>query len=200
MGSFQMESVPGTYDTNRALEFSLASLVALMKKQGVLDIYIKKLAPNDNSKNQPWFGSHLTDLSFLPVVGIASSPSRSNKTADPRRKIKYQAAIDFEWIDADGMCYPAPEAKLIYYPQYPEVRFSGFLKSSQVSMSEWMSPEKRGRAENRWLVLGVGNNRKIYGYLATPESALSRELAKTSLIEISSVFGKLDISGQIGRA
>src|SRR5690606_18422827 len=148
----------------------------------------KKLAPNDNSKNQPYFGFQITDLPFIPTDEMKASQSSSNKTKNPNRKIKYKASIKLKWIGADGKIYPAPHAQLIYYPQYPEVRFSGFLLGSQVDLSRWMAHEKQGRAENRWLILGVAEDKTVYGYLASPESELSKELQNTRLTRITSVF------------
>jgi hypothetical protein len=186
-----MSSVTGTYDTQKAKEINLSEVSRIMRHLGCKKVYIKKLAPNDNSKNQPYFGKHLTDLTFLPTKEIIASVSTSNKTKDPKRKIKYQAELDFSWVDPRCVIYPAPNAKLIYYPQYPEVRFSGFLARSKVSISEWMSPDKQGRSLGRWLILGVNRTsetEKIYAYLATPESNLSKELSHTKYVEISSVF------------
>jgi hypothetical protein len=183
----------GTYDCGNSKQISLDTVVGIMTSFGATKIYIKKLAPNDNSKNQPYFGAHLTDLPFIPTGDIQASLSTSNKTSDAKRQIKYQAQVKLIWIDATGNLYPAPNAKLIYYPQYPEVRFSGFLQGSKVKASRWMSPQKEGRALGRWLILGIADDETVYSYLATPESALSNELGKTILIKTTNVFGQLDI-------
>ncbi len=184
----------GTYDTNSAKELSVEAVTALLQNLDCSQIYVKKLAPNDNSKNQPYFGGHLTDLPFIPTGELVASASVSNKTAGAaKRKIKYQTQLDLSWVDADGAVYPAPHSKLIYYPQYPEVRFSGFLRGSKVNASEWMSPDKQGRSEGRWLILGVTQDESIFAYLATPESRLSHELADTNFIEVSNIFWQIDI-------
>lgn len=186
-----MASHIGTYDTRAAQEIGLSQVSNILQDLGCTKTYVKKLAANDNSKNQPYFGGHLTDLAFLPTKDVVASASTSNKTKDPKRQIKYQAELDFSWVDAEGVTYPAPNAKLIYYPQYPEVRFSGFLARSKVNASEWMSPDKQGRSLGRWLILGVHRSKKserIYAYLATPGSNLSKELGETKFIEISSIF------------
>lgn len=182
----------GTFDSPTSKNISLDVLIGIFRDLGATDLYVKKLAPNDNSKNQPYFGSHLTDLSFIPTQELVPSPTKSNKSKDPKRQIKYQASLEFSWIDAEGHIYDAPHAKLIYYPQYPEVRFSGFLKGSAVNASEWMAPNKQGRSLGRWLLLGVTPDQKIYSYLVTPECALSKELETTDFVEISNVFGKID--------
>lgn len=183
----------GTYDTGRAKKISFDALVNIMSDKGARKIYIKKLAPNDNSKNQPYFGFHLTDLPFIPTGPMEASKSESQKTNDKGRQIKYQTSIKLEWVDADKNVFPAPHAKLIYYPQYPEVRFSGFLRGSGVNLSRWMAPDKEGRAQGRWLLLGVADNRTVYGYIATPESALSRELEVKELTKTNNVFGEINI-------
>ncbi|MDB4223946.1 MvaI/BcnI restriction endonuclease family protein [Granulosicoccus sp.] len=183
----------GTFDTTASRELSLSGVIKILQDKGVSDIYVKKLAPNDNSKNQPYFGSHLVDLPFIPTGEIVASASASNKTKNPKRKIKYQASLDLSWVDAEGNSYKAPHAKLIYYPQYPEVRFSGFLLGSKVRASKWMAPEKQGRSEGRWLILGTDKESgSIYAYLVTPESNLSKELASTQFIELSTIFWQLN--------
>lgn len=183
---------PSTYDTDISKNASLKDIVAIFTKIGIQSIYVKKLAPNDNSKNQPYFGPHLTDLSFLPTGETEISQSTSAKTSDPKRQIKYQVQVDMTWVDAQGNLYPADNSKLIYYPQYPEVRFSGFLKSSSVNLSRWMDVKKEGRALGRWLILGV-KDKKVYGYLVTPESLLTKELENTELTPITGVFQRLEI-------
>lgn len=172
----------GTYDTDAAKNISLKILLRIFGDYGCSDLYIKKLSPNDNSKNQPYFSSHLTDLSFIPTGEIEASETRSRKktiSKSDNRRVKYQASLDFQWIDAEGHIFPAKNTKLIYYPQYPEVRFSGFILGSGVKISRWMDPNKNGREHGRWLVLGVGNNQKVLGYLVTPEHFLANELNQT---------------------
>lgn len=185
-----------TYDSDNAKQLSLKKLVVIFSGLQAKNIYVKKLAPNDNSKNQPYFGAHLTDLPFIPTGDIQTSLSTSNKTKDTKRKIKYQASMKLTWVDAYGKIYPAPNAKLIYYPQYPEVRLSGFLQGSNVDISRWMSPDKEGRALGRWLILGVASDKTVYSYLASPESALSKELENTQFIETTTIFGEVDIQNK----
>jgi len=186
-----MASDQGTYDTPQSQEISLEDVVNILQDLEASQIYVKKLAPNDNSKNQPYFGSHLTDLPFLPTGEIVASTTDSKKPF--KEKIKYQASLKFSWIDANGSIYPAPHAKLIYYPQYPEVRFSGFLQGSRVNASKWMSSDKQGRSEGRWLIMGVAKDESIYAYLVTPENNLSSELERSDLIKVSKVIWQLDV-------
>lgn len=183
----------GTYDSASAKDITLKQILSILANLGATKVYVKKLAPNDNSKNQPYFGAHLPDVSFLPSGELVPSISRSSKTSDPKRSIKYQSPLNFSWFGPDGCVYEAPQAKLIYYPQYPEVRFSGFLQGSKVKAGNWMDPKKSGRSEGRWLILGTHPDRKIYAYLAIPESNLSRELGSINFSGINNIFGQIDI-------
>lgn len=187
-----------TYDTVSANTISLDELLDRMGGVGVETVYIKRLAPNDNSKNQPYFGAHLTDLPFIPTGPMEASQTESRKTRNPKRQIKYQTSVQLSWIDADSNLYPAPHAKLIYYPQYPEVRFSGFLKGSNVKLSRWMAFEKQGRAEGRWLLLGVnGATETIFAFLANPDSNLANELEGRELTRATSIFLEIDVSTRV---
>lgn len=188
-----MSSKQDTYGTKLAKNINVEGIKHLFKTLNCTQIYVKKLAPNDNSKNQPYFGGHLTDLPFIPTGEIVASKSVSKKTSKSKRTIKYQASINFSWLDPSGAVYDAPYAKLIYYPQYPEVRFSGFLRGSNVNASEWMSPDKQGRSVGRWLILGVTLKKKVYGYISIPDSNLANELSEITFAHISKVFGQLDL-------
>lgn len=193
LNRFFRGSMTGTYDTQAAREIALNNVIAIFNDLGVAKLYVKKLAPNDNSKNQPYFGGHLSDLAFIPTGEPVASPTTSKKSKADKRQIKYQAPINFSWVDAAGKIYPAPNTKLIYYPQYPEVRLSGFLQGSPVQAGEWMDPYKQGRSLGRWLILGAASTGKVYAYLVTPECALSKELESADLFNVSSVFSQIDI-------
>jgi len=83
------------------------------------------LSPNDNSKNQPYFGGDLAVLNMLPAGELVAEQTSSEKPS--RSSTRFKAPLDFKWIDNSGNIYPAPNAQLIFYPQYPEMRFSGFF-------------------------------------------------------------------------
>ncbi len=113
------------YDLEDSLKLSLSALKKIFKDSRVSQVLFKRLAPNDNSKNQPYLASHISELSFLPSGNLPQEPSSY-------RQIRFKASIPLSWLDADGNEYPAPSTQIIYYPQYPEVRLSGFLKGSMV--------------------------------------------------------------------
>ena len=189
----------GTFDSATALSLPLSTLVRMLSDHGATHIYAKNLAANDNSKNQIYCSGHLTDLSFLKPISVNPTPSASLKTKDPKRKVKFIAPLDFAWLTPEGGLVQAPNAKLIYYPQYPEVRLSGFLLgASGIQASQWMDRYARGTEEGRWLILGVREDKKVIAYLVTPESSLSTELNSAGFIDTSSVFNQIDAENSQG--
>ena len=186
-----MSSKAAIYDSSNSKELSLDKLLGLYGSQSISRVIYKKLSPNDNSKNQPYMGSHLTDLGFLPTGEIVNSESTSGKTSDPKRQVKYTAPLNYYWLSPEGNSYKAPNAKLIYYPQYPEVRFSGFLTKSGFDMGGWMDPTKKGREQGRVLFFGIKSTGEIYAYLAIPKSRIAIEIDDYSSAELSSVFREL---------
>jgi len=181
----------GIYDSNQSLGISVEQLAKLMQELGCEKIYVKALAPNDNSKNQPYMAGHLNDLSNFHKGDITTSVTTSEKIITGKNRIKYQVDFPFTWVDPAGPLYRAPQSKLIYYPQYPEVRFSGFIRGSNVLMGPWMDPKKQGRCDGRWLIVGVKQGTMNYGFLAIPESRVANQLQETSIVETSSAFCEL---------
>lgn len=166
----------------------LSGLTRLMANAGVQLLYAKVLSENDNSKNQVYLGMGFEAINILPNDGVYSDPSSKNQIL--------KADVDFSWIDLQGHLHPALNAQLILYPQYPEVRMSGFLKGCREAPSEIM----RVREQGRTLFLGVKADGSILGYAASAASPLARELAtRTDLSEIS-VFRQISVSapGDVG--
>ena len=177
----------------RERELEFPKLKAMMAAAGVTQLYFKVLAPNDNSKNQPYFGSDLSALNIFPAGNLVASDSISGKKSlKPGRK-KFTAPLSFSWMDAQGGIAPALGAQLILYPQYPEVRFSGFLRQCEKAPIELMDPTKRGRESGRVLFMGVTKSGNIIGYLASPESAIAKSVAALKRVERHGLFGKIEM-------
>lgn len=179
------------YDSYASKDLSLSRLIEIYRAQGVGRIIYKKLSPNDNSKNQPYMGGHLTDLGFLPTGEIVESKSTSKKTTNLKRQIKYTCSLNFLWVSAEGDLYKTPDAKLIYYPQYPEVRLSGFISKCDFDMGGWMDPTKKGREQGRVLFFGIKNTGEILAYLAVPGSRIVKEVDDYKSAELTGVFNEL---------
>jgi len=184
-----MRNMPAIFSSSSSQELSMDALLSIYKDLKCDKVIFKRLASNDNSKNQLYFGSHLTDLSFLPIGEVGASDSTSGKKNYRDKGPKFTAHFPFLWIDAGGKEYPAPNSKLIYYPQYPEVRFSGFVQSCAIDADGWLDPKKLGRMAGRILILGISKSRKsTFGFFATPESQIAKEIKEKPATEARNLF------------
>jgi len=160
---------------------NLTSLKALFVKVGARRLYAKPLAENDNSKNQVYFGPGFQALNLLPNEGISADSSRKNPI--------FKAKMAFGWMTEAGAVAEAPGAQLILYPQYPEVRFSGFLKGCASPPSSLMASRLRGRV----LFLAVTDNQKVVGFVVGGDSEIARELMSLGLTAQAGVFVELSL-------
>jgi hypothetical protein len=161
-------------------DITLDILIALFRSNKVTRILAKPLAPNDNSKNQPYFGGDFQVLNILPVGEIRPEVSGSGRTV-------LKAPLSFGWLQNNGFVNAAPFAQLILYPQYPEVRFSGFLRNATSAPSSIMS----SRAEGRILFLGTTADGRIIGWAALPDSPVAKQFCALEELEAVGVFFKV---------
>jgi hypothetical protein len=162
---------------NEAPEISLETLRRMMLAQGVTQLLVKELAANDNSKNQPYLGGSLDILNLLPM-----GPVREETTAAGRSGLK--APLPFAWLRADGSLTEAPHTQIILYPQYPEIRLSGFLKGTKGGPNALMTV----RQADRLLFFGITADRKIVGWVTAPGSRLSGEVGALGELQRTGVF------------
>ncbi len=162
---------------------NLTNLKSLFADNGCTKIYVKKLAPNDNSKNQIYFGGSFEILNILPISEIKT------EAAGDWNKERFKASINFSWIDDEGLIFPAPNSQLILYPKYPEVRFSGFLKGCEKAPSKLMAQ----RLADRLLFFSVSKSGEVLGYVADPNSDIAIEFFKLTLSTEHGVFKIIEL-------
>lgn len=158
---------------------TIAGLIGQMQAHGATRFLAKKLAPNDNSKNQPYLGGDFSVLNILPHGEVTVDDGDIAGSKRDRAK----AALRFYWIDGEGLA-EAPQAKFILYPKYPEVRLSGFLKGCRRAPNDVMT----SRAEGRVLFLGVTEDGRILARAVFAESPLAAELRARTGLEVQGVF------------
>lgn len=186
-----------TYGVETALQMDFQKLYSMLSDLGVKDVYVKALASNDNSKNQIYLCGNFAAINIIPVTTFDIFEPASNKSRLSSVSKLIRGGINFLWMTPAGQLAPAPGAKLILYPQYPEVRLSGFLQRSTVNVSEWMDVNKNGRASDRYLLLGIRDDGSVIGYLAVPGSAISKELGAASTGQQWDTLQKLGRPGGI---
>lgn len=161
-------------------------LLARFSALGATRVFCKRLAENDNSKQQIYLGGSFDVLSFFPFGTVHDFPNL--------RVPNFKASLDLFWVTADTV-EQAPHAQLILYPKYPEVRLSGFLSGCSVAPSEHMQPipaaNRKGR-DTRVLIFGTTTDRRTLAYLAPANSQLASELAaRLSVSHADGVFHEL---------
>jgi hypothetical protein len=161
-------------------DLTLKRLKQMMRASGATQLYLKRLAENDNSKNQVYLGPDFTALNVLPTGDLVG---------DPEKPSRLKATLGFSWLSAEGVVASAPNAQLILYPQYPEVRFSGFLKGSANAPSDVMTVRESGR----YLFFGITPAGRILGFAASRNSALAREIESLRLVPDTGVFLRIPL-------
>lgn len=149
-----------------------------MVARGVKQLLVKRLAPNDNSKNQPYVArGDLEAVNILPAGKF-----RVERTDHGNETLK--AYIEFYWLQPDGGLSRAPRTQLILYPQYPEIRLSGFLAGAKNAPNHLLNT----REEGRLLLLGVTDDRRIIAWATDSKSAISRAIHSQRNLEKLGVF------------
>jgi len=152
----------------------LSTAMAMLVANGATQVLYKELPPNANSKNQVYMAPDLSDLSRIPSGSVIAQSSYSSKTG--QNEFVFHSPLDMYWITCTGTVSKAPEAKLIFYPQYPEVRMSGFLKGARYAPSTFFDKEKLGTIPDRVLLLGLTDRQTIVALVVPPESPAARQI------------------------
>lgn len=169
-----------------------------MRRLGVTRLYAKALSENDNSKQQIYLGGSFDVLQQLAITNLREEPGG--------KRANFKATLDLRWVTADGRAERANGAQLILYPDYPEVRLSGFLRGCSLAPSEYMraTPAKARRFNNgqdgRVLFFGVTDDGTTYSCLEPGDSPVSREFAascRSNQLEQSGVLWRLPLVGAI---
>ncbi len=162
---------------------NLKKLLEIFSGKACKKVYVKKLAANDNSKNQVYFGGSFDILNILPIKEIVS-----DNEGDWKRS-RFKTKLDFFWVDEEAVLHQAPDAQLILYPKYPEVRFSGFLNKVKDAPSELMA----NRIEGRLLFMGISSDGRIIGHVVAPESEIANEFNSYKEFPNAGVFKEITI-------
>ncbi len=165
---------------------NLKQLLEVFADNSCRKVYAKRLSPNDNSKNQIYFGGSFDVLNIFPIKEIVTDNEGNGQ------RERFKTKLDFYWIHEEGFLINAPEAQLILYPKYPEVRFSGFLKRAKGAPSELMA----NRINHRLMLLGVADNGATLGYVVLPDSELSNEFNTLKNLSEIGVFKEITLEGQ----
>lgn len=144
----------------------LTEISAALSRLGARQLFAKFLAPNDNSKNQPYLARG--SLSVLNMFPITEAREESGA-----KRPNFKAKLPLYWLLPDGGLEAAPGSQLIVYPDYPEVRLSGFLRGTRNGPNNLMTT----RIPNRVLLLAPTGDSRVIGLVLSPSSQAARELS-----------------------
>jgi MvaI/BcnI restriction endonuclease family len=173
---------------------SIANLLSRFSELGAVTAFCKPLAENDNSKQQIYLGGSLEVVQMFPFQSIETSTENST----------YKAKLDFVWV-GENTVERAIGAQLILYPQYPEVRLSGFLRGCKLAPNEELRPVPanlrrfNNGLDGRVLFFGITNNGETLAYLAAADSQIAREFQRQlnqNVYTRQSIFFNLPLSGR----
>ncbi|AZK60938.1 MvaI/BcnI family restriction endonuclease [Pectobacterium versatile] len=145
----------------------------VMAEMGAERVIIKKLANNDNSKQQIYLGSDYSVIQGLPLGEIKNAGMSS-------RGIIFKAPINLFWITPDGEKENAPRSQIILYPKYPEIRLSGTVDKCKISPSHLMKPPTKQERElrknmHRYLIIGIYNDH-VLAYMTSWDDNVALEI------------------------
>lgn len=173
----------------------LENVAAAMHRHGARRVVFKLLANNDNSKQQIYFGGDFDVLRMIPHGELSGEYSK-------KAGVIFKAPLKLGWLPPDllGRPAPAPGAQLIYYPRYPEVRMSGFLRGCDHAPGHLMHPPTPGERvlrehTPRCLVLGFCPDGGIIAHVSTWGNDLAQDATRRILEkkarQVASVFYEL---------
>jgi hypothetical protein len=148
---------------------SFAHLEKIFSDKGVSEIYVKHLAEKqDNEKNQIYLGKGGDGAgNILPSTPRVRHLSQSTeKGRSQKGRYIIEGLLDFAWLDSAGNAHPAPDAKIIDYFQYPEVRLSGFIGGCE-SPPDALRRTRMAKYGKRILVMGANKEKCVYGLVLT---------------------------------
>lgn len=180
------------------MSLSLPQLLDVFRGAGATRVVAKPLAENDNSKQQIYLGGSFQALEVLPFNDIVPDKTLSRPN--------FKAKLSLAWITPTGNFEPAEHAQLILYPDYPEIRLSGFLKGCAAAPSAHMKPiPKEGRRpKNSWdgrvLFFGITDTGRLLAALSVEHSEASKqfdEQVRAGKLEKTGVLYSLRFEGVI---
>ena len=159
-----------------------------MRENGVTRLLAKRLAANNNPKNQIYLGRGYSAVQLIPFGRLQEDSS--DRASSKRARLK--APVDFHWLGNNGGVERAHFANLILYPRYPEVRLSGLLRNvSDREPARALTP----REEGRWLFLGVTADCRIIAYACGRDSSCARWAEEVSVsLDAGGVFRELPMA------
>ncbi len=155
------------------------------------------MAWNHDSKRQVYLSTDLSPFNIFPNHIEDCPPMPTGLVATKKNKPKGSDRIfghlDLWWITQDLTIDNAKFAKLIFYPQYPEVRLSGFVRGTKSIPSRFLREKSGETYENRLLFLGTDRTTRTYAFLAVGHTRLRNQVRNESGYEIDAGLNRIEL-------
>jgi hypothetical protein len=179
------------------IKLDLNFVKSLFRNAGCKNLYVKELAWNHDSKRQIYLTTDLSAFNMFPNK-MELSPEmppgiKSTQKKKPKNSDRIFGHLNFFWLTPDSVPDKAKHAKLIFYPQYPEVRFSGFLKGTRSIPSKYLREKSGETYTNRLLFLGTDKEENTFGFLAVGRTGLRRELRAECDYALEAAINRIEI-------
>lgn len=160
-------------------QFPLVELGRMLANLGATEVLVKRLAPNDNGKNQIYLAGDASALGKIPTGEVELVEGTSTKASARKRGPIFRSFVNLHWLKDDAVLVPAPHAKLILYPQYSEVRLSGFVRGCPAAPAHLFDIKRSGRDPGRVLLLAPLPDGRVVAKAFAPDSAEAAVLRET---------------------
>ena len=155
-----------TDDLSRDIPRALQLVCSVLMERGCSHIFAKVLAARqDNEKNGVLLGSSPELMELMS--GSALSGSNGSSTKNGGLTVIKSKSVSWAWI-SEGIVGRAPNAKLIFYPQYPELRLSGFM-SSCTAAPDALRKVTQASHGDRVLIFGITPTETIASVISGAE-------------------------------
>lgn len=168
---------------------TLPEAALLLKNAGATRAYAKILAHNDTSKQQVYLAG-----GFAAINAIPARIERHHPRGGPEI---FYGHLDFHWLDAQGGTHFAPHAKLILYPQYPEVRLSGFLRGVSGAPAEVFRQGAGDLHASRVLLLGVTPSSRVLAIVCVDCPTLVSQVGALPSMDTPAAIRKLPLDTDV---
>lgn len=177
-------------------------VISSLKKHECTLVLIKKLARNNNDKNQIYFHH---DTSILNSVFDLEFDERLASTSEKKKGTIFGKTIpqaifkEFHWLSTNGHLEKTKECKAITYHQYPETRLSGF-QTDKLRIPNSLSIEYTKNPEifPRYLAIGATpQGIAIAMMIVNPGSIFDDEFKKLDGFQGSNICKHLEIDGEL---
>lgn len=138
---------------------SIPAALQILKSHNCETVVIKRLAKNNNDKNQVYIHKDISVFSSMFDLRFNErdeSTSVTKSSSNPGERIPEAVFKHFSWVSTTGALHKVSDCKAILYAQYPETRLSRFQTNDrEIPRSMSVDYTKLPDMKSRYLLIGT---------------------------------------------